>query len=152
MKETIKEKSLNAEQLGRAEYNSSEVPVSPQSNLTKINHLNKGSCVSLTGILTSNLRSKPSSQVEYMAFFRPYRECEKHSWEECETTKCQKCEIPVIFRIISPTFIHGNKLYTPKPKPELSKGDTVILEGEFSPSEKSSRPSFTCYSYRILTK
>jgi hypothetical protein len=35
-------------------------------------------------------------------------------------------------------------------KPQLKKGDKVILEGKFSSSEKSSRPSFTCYKYQIL--
>jgi hypothetical protein len=36
-------------------------------------------------------------------------------------------------------------------KPQLKKGDKVILEGEFNSSKDSNRPSFTCYSYQILS-
>jgi len=33
---------------------------------------------------------------------------------------------------------------------DLKKGNSVILEGKFSPSENSKRPSFTCYSFEII--
>lgn len=60
----------------------------------------------IQGILTSNLRSKLSSQVEYMAFFRLEPEYEKHSSKECAKAKCQHCEIPLVFKIKSSEIIH----------------------------------------------
>jgi len=52
----------------------------------------------ITGILTSQIRSKPSSDTPFMAFSRS-DSSNKHSLAECERTKCKDCEIPVIFRI-----------------------------------------------------
>lgn len=153
MKETIIKKSLDAQQFGNTEKS----PRAPQP----ITELDNRELTKISGILTSNLRAKPSSQVEYMAFFRPYRDCEEHTIEECETSKCQNCERPVVFRIDNPDNskccnyqnnwhnLGCKEIYL---KPKLKKSDSVILEGEFEPSKKSNRPSFTCYSYRVLTK
>jgi hypothetical protein len=52
----------------------------------------------ITGILTSQIRSKPSSDVPYMVYLRPESANTKHSLKECEAQKCQSCETPVIFR------------------------------------------------------
>lgn len=110
--------------------------------------------IQIQGILTSNLRIRKSTDVPYMAFFRPEYNCasQKHSWEECERTKCQSCEIPVIFRLKDPGcdeshFLRKNHCWI---EPNLKKGDSIILAGEFSPSQKSNRPSFTCYNYTVL--
>jgi hypothetical protein len=105
----------------------------------------------ITGVLTSNLRTRESSDIPYMAFFRMEEGRDKegyycpshrmeHKLAECIKQKCKECEIPVVFRIGGP----------PECKPMIKKGDRVILEGEFANSSKSSRPSFTCYSYQIL--
>lgn len=102
----------------------------------------------IQGILASNLRTRKSSNTPYMAFFRP-KEANKHYCEECANAKCQECEIPVVFRL-KPCEYKDCQCHTYKP--QLKKGDSVILEGEFSESKKSHRPSFTCYTYRILTK
>jgi uncharacterized coiled-coil protein SlyX len=59
----------------------------------------------IQGILTSQIRSKPSSDTPAMAFLRP-TDSQKHSLAECEKTKCQECEIPVIFRVKSKEIIH----------------------------------------------
>lgn len=106
----------------------------------------------IQGILTSNLRTRTSSAIPAMAFFRPEYLCksQKHSWEECQRTKCQECEIPVIFRIKETGIIHKSEDTFLEIKPNLKKGDLVILEGEFSNSKKSNRLSFTCYSYEVL--
>jgi hypothetical protein len=68
----------------------------------------------ISGILTSQIRSKPSSEIPYkelgkvpgktklvffMAFLRPDYANFQHSLAECEKIKCQRCEIPVIFRV-----------------------------------------------------
>ena len=104
----------------------------------------------IQGILTSNLRTRISSNTPFMAFIRPFRNCEKHSWEECEKQKCQDCETPVVFRTNeiqqSPKCCLSNSLKCDIPlgglvcrnqqrllnslsKPQLNKGDRVILEG-----------------------
>ena len=62
----------------------------------------------ITGILTSQIRSKPTSDAPYYAFFRPDSANAKHSLVECEKQKCQDCEIPVIFRIKSSEIKHKN--------------------------------------------
>jgi hypothetical protein len=36
-------------------------------------------------------------------------------------------------------------------KPQLKKGNKVILEGEFNSSKDSNRPSFTCYAYKLIS-
>ena len=59
----------------------------------------------ISGILTSQIRSKPSSNTPFMAFLRP-TDSQKHSLAECEKIKCQSCEIPVIFRVKSKEPIH----------------------------------------------
>lgn len=111
----------------------------------------------IQGLLTSNLRSRASSNTPYMAFFRASDDCKRiyrHSLAECEAQKCKHCEIPIIFRhgyskAFFKTFTESSKNLA-NPKPNLKKGDSVILEGEFSESKGSDRPSFTCYSYRVL--
>lgn len=103
----------------------------------------------IKGILTSNLRTRTSSNTPYMAFFRANDDCEKvyrHSLAQCEAQKCKECEIPVIFRIKTCDGSSHNCY-----KPNLKKGDRVILEGEFSQSKDSNRPSFTCYNYEIIS-
>ena len=122
--------------------------------------------IKIKGILTSNIRTRTSTDVPYMAFFRANDDCEKvyrHSLTECEAQKCKECEIPVIFRITVITHLDhlpedafciykyrslGEKHWA---KPNLKKGDSVILEGEFSRSKDSNRPSFTCYSYQLIS-
>lgn len=105
----------------------------------------------ITGVLTSNLRIKTSTNVPVMAFFRS-NSANKHSLAECETTKCQECEIPIIFKIKDPTCDGSHHLWGENCwiKPKLKKGDKAILEGKFSPSEKSNRPSFTCSDYQLI--
>jgi hypothetical protein len=61
--------------------------------------------VKISGVLTSQIRSKPSSDSPFMAFLRP-TDSQKHSLAECEKIKCQSCEIPVIFRVKSKEPIH----------------------------------------------
>jgi hypothetical protein len=64
-------------------------------NLTKIQ-----------GILTSNLRSRTSSDTPYMAFLRlETADFANHSLAECQRTKCQDCETPVVFRAKDPNAI-----------------------------------------------
>ena len=103
----------------------------------------------ITGILTSAVRTKPSDNT-YMVFLRPINKDEKHSLTECEATKCQSCEIPVVFKIKKYPVFKEDDYNQVLLKPNLSKGDKVLLTGEFSPSKKNHRPSFTCYSYQIL--
>jgi hypothetical protein len=55
----------------------------------------------IQGILTSNIRSRTSTDVPYMAFFRlkySDREIAHSDAELCANAKCKDCEIPVIFR------------------------------------------------------
>lgn len=111
----------------------------------------------IQGILTSNLRTRKSSNTPYMAFFRKFRDCEIHTLEKCIKSQCKECEIPVVFRL-KPCEYKDCQCHTYKPN--LKKGDRVILEGEFSESKKSHRPSFrndkpkrlsfTCYGYEVL--
>ena len=111
----------------------------------------------IKGILTSQVRVKPSDDT-YMVFLRPISKDEKHSLSECETTKCQACEIPVIFRWVDKQH-RFHEMQPKEPcfnksehwqKPKLNKGDKVLLTGEFSHSKKSNRPSFTCYSIQTI--
>lgn len=114
----------------------------------------------IQGILTSNLRTRTSTDVPYMAFFRAnYTDAYLHSLSDCRDSKCKSCEIPVVFRIeneypglleISLVVDKNDSPLGKWHKPNLSKGDSVILEGEFSNSKDSNRPSFTCYSYEII--
>ena len=116
-----------------------------------LDDLEKKGSVKLTktqGILTSNLRTRKSSNTPYMAFFRPFRDCEEHTIEKCEASKCQKCEIPVVFRL-KPCEYKDCQCHTYKPS--LKKSDRVVLEGEFANSQKSNRPSFTCSAYEIIS-
>ena len=79
----------------------------------------------ITGVLASNLRTRKSSDVPYMAFLRlETADFKNHSLEECQANKCKNCEIPVVFRLIS---YNGSRhdCY----KPGIKKGDSVILEG-----------------------
>lgn len=93
-----------------------------------------------------------------MAFFRANDDCERvyrHSLAECEAQRCKDCEIPVVFRIPKYSFFTESHLkyygYDPEYiKPQLKKGDKVQLEGEFSQSKESNRPSFTCSAYQII--
>jgi len=133
-----------------------------------INFLNE-KLTKITGILTSQIRSKPSSDTPFMAFFRIEDCIDCHNTkelcqvlrprhkncEECANSKCKDCEIPVIFRVKPKTKfcssgVHKEDIECSSWKPQLKKGESVILEGKFSPSENSKRPSFTCYSYQIL--
>jgi len=123
---------------------------------------NNSKLVKISGILTSQIRSKPSSDTPFMAFVRLDTDASNyiigfkhHSLEECANSKCKDCEIPVIFRVKPKTKfcssgVHKEDIECSSWKPKLKKGDSVILEGKFSPSENSKRPSFTCYSYQIL--
>lgn len=122
---------------------------------------NNSKLTKIQGILTSNLRTRKSSDTPYMAFFRN-DSVNKHSLEKCERTKCQDCEVPVVFRIANTD--HDNHLPDNFTcvikhrefgdshwiKPNLSKGDKVLLTGHWAKSDQSKRPSFTCYSYQIL--
>jgi hypothetical protein len=107
--------------------------------------------VKITGILTSNLRTRTSSNTPYMAFFRPFRNCQKHPLEECERTKCKDCEIPVVFRIKEAGCICNHTCSVALSEPKLNKGNKVILTGKFCDSKKGSRPSFTCSAYQVLS-
>lgn len=105
----------------------------------------------ITGVLTSQIRPKSSANVDSYGYLRTKED--KHSLAECERTKCRECEIPVIFKIKAPECDGSHHLFSKMfcwLKPSLKKGDSVLLEGEFSPSKKSNRPSFTCYSYQII--
>ena len=119
----------------------------------------------ISGILTSQIRTRQSSDTPFMAFVRleynehldRYWSCKnKHGLLECIAEKCQECETPVIFRISNSKCCQGSDgsghlgSGVRWLKPKLKKGDSVILEGKFSPSENSNRPSFTCYSFEIL--
>jgi len=110
----------------------------------------------ITGILTSSIRTKESSNTPYYCFFRPDSANSKHSLEECERIICKDCEIAVIFRIKRCDYnCLVKECAIPKCqncwiKPNLKKGDKVILAGKFSQSEDNNRPSFTCYSYRLI--
>ena len=54
----------------------------------------------IRGILTSNLRTRTSADVPYMAFLRlETADFKNHSLAECSANKCKDCEIPVVFRI-----------------------------------------------------
>lgn len=124
----------------------------------KINRTKGTVKILIQGILTSSIRPKPSTDTPFYGYLRP-DSANKHSLAECERTKCQECEIPVIFRWIS----KNHRVHEMEPKeecfnekehwqnPNLKKGDKVILEGEFSERKKSHRPSFTCYSYQLIS-
>lgn len=134
-------------------FNEYEKNGSPK--LTKIQETM--SLTKVQGILTSQIRSRKSSDTPYMAFFRPDNSNEKHTSEECEATKCKDCEIPVVFRIkqdfwqkCSLTGMALN-LRSKYIKPNISKGDLLELEGEFARFDHSKRASFTCYSYKIIS-
>lgn len=94
--------------------------------------------IELKGKLTSQIWTRKSTDTPYYAFLRR-DENQKHSRKTCERTKCRDCEIPVVFRLNSPT------------KPILDKNNSVILQGQWASSQQSHRPSFTCYSYKILS-
>jgi len=122
--------------------------------------------VKISGILTSNIRSKPSSDTPFMAFLwlekifeNPKDDKlrkklfgllpEHENYKQCANSKCKDCEIPVIFRIKEKECTTSQNDYC-LVKPKLKKGDSVILEGKFASSDQSKRPSFTAYSYQIL--
>lgn len=101
---------------------------------TKLNNLTK-----IKGILTSQIWTRKSSDTPYYAFLR-VDDNQKHSRKVCERTKCQECEIPVIFRLSS------------QAKPYLDKDNQVILQGNWAKSDHNSRPSFTAYSYQTINE
>jgi hypothetical protein len=83
-------------------------------------HQDQRSLTKVQGILTSQIRTRLSSDTPAMAFFR-IEECinchntkqlcqvlrAKHkSCTECAEAKCQECEIPVIFRVKSKEIQH----------------------------------------------
>jgi hypothetical protein len=51
-----------------------------------------------------------------------------------------------VFRAKDPNAIQIGDCWL---KPKLTKGQTVILEGQWAESN-GNRPSFTCYSYQVL--
>jgi hypothetical protein len=85
--------------------------------------------IRITGILTSRIETKPSSDIPAYGFFK---------LDNLET------EIPVIFRIKD-----EKGTWT---KPAIKKGSSVELEGYFVESKDKERPSFTCSAYQILTE
>lgn len=126
---------------------SAEVKLTEKNNLTKIQ-----------GILTSGIRTKASTDTPYYCFFRTNSD-NKHSLTECQQSKCQECEIPIIFRIESNSnskyckFLDNyHHLGCEKKwiKPKFQKGEQVLLTGNWAKSDHSSRPSFTVYYYQIL--
>jgi len=142
----IKKQSLDAQQLRSAEYKSPKVNAQPS---------NRTEQTKIRGILASNIRSRKSTDVPYMAFLRlATADFANHSLAECSASKCQDCEIPVVFRIfnpdkfrtVNPNYIQPEDFWL---KPNLTKGQTVILEGTWAKSN-GNRPSFTCYSYQVL--
>ncbi|MDR1670331.1 MAG: hypothetical protein LBR43_01210 [Spiroplasmataceae bacterium] len=108
--------------------------------------------VKIQGKLTSQIRTRASSNTPYYAFFwledcvdchNTKEICQvltpKHkSCQECAKQKCQECEIPIIFRLSA------------QQKPNLDKNQPVILQGQWANPTKSSRPSFKVYSYQNL--
>jgi len=111
---------------------------------------NRTEQIKIQGILTSNLRTRLSSDTPYMAFLRlETADFTNHSLAECSATKCKDCEIPVIFRLKEAGVIHKDEDTTLEIRPKLKKGKKVILEGQWAKSN-GNRPSFTCYSYRVL--
>jgi len=149
----VKEKDSSAKLTKNQEHSShQEAKASPQELQEQ---KDKKELTKIAGVLTSSIRSKPSSDVSYMAYLRPDNAKEKHSLEECERTKCQSCETPVIFRWVNNGHNYHELTNCEFPKkhwqkPNLKKGDKVLLEGKFASSDHSKRPSFTCYSYQII--
>ena len=94
----------------------------------------------ISGIATSQVRSRSSSDVPAMIFLRINDN--KHALKECANSECKRCEIPIIFRIKK-----EGKYF----KPKINKGDNLELAGYFADTDKP-RPSFTCYSYEVITK
>ena len=85
----------------------------------------------IQGILTSNLRSRVSSSTPYMAFLRlETADFANHSLAECSASKCQECEIPVIFRLKEAGVVYKDEDTTLEIRPKLKKGKKVILEGQ----------------------
>lgn len=118
----------------------------------------KDKFVQLQGILTSQIRTREKSNTPYYAFFRK-DDNNKHSLNKCIKSKCKGCEIPVIFRLDSDSSnkcckfqdnYHNSDCQNLNPKPLLNKDDRLILTGNWANPTKSSRPSFTCYSYHLL--
>jgi len=92
--------------------------------------------ITITGIATSQVRSKSTSDTPAYIFLRQ-KNNNKHSQLECVNTKCQNCETLVVFRI------KQDKQWF---KPQISKGDNLQLGGYFADTHKP-RPSFTAYYY-----
>jgi hypothetical protein len=74
--------------------------------------------IELKGVLTSNLRSRKSTDIPAMAFFRTDENNNKHSLSECQQSQCKSCEIPVIFRLSSQSKVN------------LIKGKRALLKGK----------------------
>jgi len=115
--------------------------------------------ITISGIATSEVRTRKKTDVEAMIFFR-LKENNKHSLKECVENKCKSCETPVIFRIQETTWEKRplkeleNINWVPKKsfnyiKPQIKKGDNLQLGGYFADTHKP-RPSFTAYSYQVL--
>ncbi|WNE40141.1 MAG: hypothetical protein GBAus27B_000208 [Mycoplasmataceae bacterium] len=108
-----------------------------KQSIILLDEFEKEKFTKLTGILTSKIWTRESSNTPYYSFFRR-NDISKHSLSVCEKIKCQECEIPIIFRL------------TNSNKPQLEKNNQVILAGQWANSDHSSRPSFTCYSYQLI--
>ena len=80
----------------------------------------------ITGILTSRIEVKPSSDVPAYGFFK---------------LTDKEVDIPVVFRIKE----NNNWI-----KPQIKKGSTCLLVGEWKESKENNRPSFTCSTYQLL--
>ncbi|WNE40819.1 MAG: hypothetical protein mread185_000276 [Mycoplasmataceae bacterium] len=124
-----------------------------QKPIILLDEFEKEKFTKITGTLTSNIRTRESSNTPYYAFFRS-DDNSKHSLAKCIKSKCKDCEIPVIFRTQRTTTCQ-----TPEPhqhqetgKPLLSKDDQIIIQGNWAKSDHSSRPSFTCYSYQLTNE
>jgi hypothetical protein len=91
----------------------------------------KDNLVKLQGILTSNIRTRESSNTPYYAFFRT-DDNQKHSRAVCERAKCQECEIPIIFRPKLTTVCQQPEPHQHQEtgKPYLNKNNQVILIGK----------------------
>lgn len=83
--------------------------------------------VAIQGILTSRIetrKDKTINETYYYGFFK---------------LKDYEQDIPVIFKNQEGSF-----------KPTLTKGSIVLLEGNWSESYDSDRPSFTCSTFKII--
>ena len=98
------------------------------------NEQKKKDLIILTGITTSQINQASKAPNPY-----PARVFLK--------VKSFKEDIPVFFRLIN---FKEKGLETNWERPKIKTGSWIECRGYFNNSEKSSRPSFTAYSYQIL--